>query len=130
MHDDAPVVLSAISQNSNLFKNVVLNANPSIKSRAFNSDKVSAHHAIIPTQSTYDVNMLKEELKNVYFLIARAYIAQFYPKYEYEETTIITECSGHQFKLFQTFLKYGDGKHYIKMMLAMTKLPIILKLKT
>ena len=114
MHDDAPAVLSAISQNSNLFKNVVLNANPSIKSRAFNSDKVSAHHAIIPTQSTYDVNMLKEELKNVYFLIARAYIAQFYPKYEYEETTIITECSGHQFKTISNVPKTWGWKTLYK----------------
>ncbi|WP_416234083.1 DNA topoisomerase, partial [Klebsiella pneumoniae] len=50
MHNDAPSVLNVISQNSSVFKNVILNANSSIKSRAFNSDKVSAHHAIIPTQ--------------------------------------------------------------------------------
>lgn len=98
MHNDAPAVLNIISQNSSVFKKVILNANSNIKSRAFNSDKVSAHHAIIPTQSTHDVSTLKEELKNIYFLIARAYIAQFYPKYEYDETTVITECSGYQFK--------------------------------
>ncbi|UUS62548.1 MULTISPECIES: DNA topoisomerase 3 [unclassified Acinetobacter] len=98
MHNDAPAVLSAISQNASVFKTVILNSNSSLKSRAFNSDKVSAHHAIIPTQSNYDVSTLKEELKNVYFLIARAYIAQFYPKYEFDETTVLIECAGHQFK--------------------------------
>ncbi|WP_151869233.1 DNA topoisomerase 3 [Acinetobacter soli] len=98
MHGDAPEVLNAISQNASIFKRTILNANTNIKSRAFNSEKVSAHHAIIPTQSHYDVSNLKEELKNIYFLIARTYIAQFYPKYEYDETVIITECEGHQFK--------------------------------
>lgn len=98
MHQDAPAVLSAITQSAKVFSNVILNANSNLKSRAFNSEKVSAHHAIIPTQSNYDVSTLKEELKNIYLLIARAYIAQFYPKYEFDETTVITECEGYQFK--------------------------------
>ena len=63
-----------------------------IKSKkVFDSAKVTDHHAIIPTgvpaQSMTDME------KRVYDLVARAFIAAFYPDCKFETTTVIGECS-------------------------------------
>lgn len=63
-------------------------ANISIKSRAWNDKKITAHHAIIPTETVCEIANLPEKEKNIYWLIARAYIAQFYQAHEYEHTQI------------------------------------------
>lgn len=72
-------------------------SNPSIKSRAWNDSKVTAHHAIIPTTVRCPLHTLSKEEQNIYFLIAQAYIAQFYPEYVYEHTRIEVT---HQEELF------------------------------
>ena len=60
----------------------------SIKSRAWNDKKITAHHAIIPTKIKANLNVLSEVERNVYFLIAQAYIAQFYSVHIYDQTKI------------------------------------------
>lgn len=72
-------------------------SNPSIKSRAWNDSKVTAHHAIIPTTVRCPLHTLSKGEQNIYFLIAQAYIAQFYPEYVYEHTRIEVT---HQEELF------------------------------
>lgn len=96
-HIDAPDVLEAIKNTATIFGNVINKADIKIKSRAFNSSKVSAHHAIIPTTNTANFESLTDKEQKIYMLIARAYIAQFFPKMMYDETEIITECKGFQF---------------------------------
>lgn len=96
-HMDAPLVLSAISKVAPLFGKVIQAANSKIKSRAFDSDKVSAHHAIIPTEAVVNIDVLTEEEKQVYLLLARAYIAQFWPDYEYNQTDVEIEVAGKMF---------------------------------
>ena len=63
-------------------------ADISIKSRAWNDKKITAHHAIIPTKIKANLNALSEVERNVYFLIAQAYIAQFYSVHIYDQTKI------------------------------------------
>lgn len=63
-------------------------ADISIKSRAWNDKKITAHHAIIPTKIKANLNALSEVERNIYFLIAQAYIAQFYPVHIYDQTKI------------------------------------------
>lgn len=63
-------------------------ADISIKSRAWNDKKITAHHAIIPTKIKANLNTLSEVERNVYFLIAQAYIAQFYSVHIYDQTKI------------------------------------------
>ena len=72
---------------------------PSIKSRAWNDSKVTAHHAIIPTTVRCPLHTLSKGEQNIYFLIAQAYIAQFYPEHVYEQTRIEVT---HQDELFTT----------------------------
>ena len=92
---DAGRVIHAITTNSNALREVAGGVDASIKSRAWNDAKVEAHHAIIPT-SKQPVKLSSQE-QNVYDLIARQYLCQFYPKWEYTDTTITIIISGGTF---------------------------------
>ncbi len=59
-----------------------------IKSRAWNDKKISAHHAIIPTRVKADLSKMNAVERNIYFLIAQAYMAQFYPVHTYYQTKV------------------------------------------
>jgi len=63
-------------------------ADGSIRSRAWNDKKISAHHAIIPTRVPAGAEKLTQMERNIYFLVAQAYIAQFYPVHTYNQTKI------------------------------------------
>lgn len=96
-HGDAPGVLAAITQTAPMLAAVAQRADPSIKSRAFNSSKVSAHHGIIPTEATANLATLSEGEQKIYLLIARAYIAQFWPQHQYDQTDVLVESEGRRF---------------------------------
>ncbi|MEG6586103.1 DNA topoisomerase 3 [Dendrosporobacter sp. 1207_IL3150] len=86
-HEDAPVILDnlrSIAQSE--LANWSSGAKASLKSRAWNDKKITAHHAIIPTQEKCNFAGLSETERNIYFLIAQAYIAQFYPIHIYDQT--------------------------------------------
>ncbi|MGY0218667.1 DNA topoisomerase III [Endozoicomonadaceae bacterium StTr2] len=70
-------VTNAISSGLDEAQPWLAGADLSLKSRAWNDKKVEAHHAIIPTQRA--PSRLIHDEKNIYSLIARQYIAQFYP---------------------------------------------------
>lgn len=107
-HEDSAQVLSAVASTAPMLSKASQVADPAIKSRAFNSKKVSAHHAIIPTQSTANLESLTENEKNIYLLIARAYVAQFFPPHEYRATAVTISCAGHEFRqTSKTTLKPG-----------------------
>ncbi len=96
-HADAPNVLAAISQTATSLAVVAQRADPGIKSRAFNSAKVSAHHGIIPTEATANFSKLSDDEQKIYLLIARAYIAQFFQKHLYDQTDVLVESANHRF---------------------------------
>lgn len=72
-------------------------ANGNIKSRAWNDSKITAHHAIIPTTVLCPFSQLSSMEQHVYYLIAQAYIAQFYPVHEYDQTRIDISCADEHF---------------------------------
>lgn len=76
-------------------------ADSGIKSKAFNTKKVSAHHALIPTMEKIDVNSLPTDEQKLYTLIAKRYLLQFYPVQEFETTKAEIDCEG------ETFLAHG-----------------------
>jgi DNA topoisomerase-3 len=96
-HADAPAVLAAIAQTAPMLAPASAAANPTFKSRAFNSSKVSAHHAIIPTENTADLATLSSGERTIYVLIARAYVAQFWPTHQYDQTDVLVEIAGRRF---------------------------------
>lgn len=72
-------------------------AKPRHKSRAWNNSEISAHHAIIPTVVPCDVGKLSPVESSIYYLVARAYIAQFYPAYEYDQSSAVAMYAGEKF---------------------------------
>lgn len=72
-------------------------ADSSLQSKAFNTKKVSAHHAIIPTMEKIDLQTLSADEQNLYYLIAKRYILQFYSGHEFNKTTAQIECEGEIF---------------------------------
>jgi len=80
--------LDSIKSNLSNLEEFIDNANTSIKSLAYNDDNVTAHHAIIPTQQKVNIKDLTKDELNVYTLIAKRFIAQFYENKEYIHTSI------------------------------------------
>ncbi len=72
-------------------------ADQKLKSRAWNDKKISAHHAIIPTTVQVKFETLSPVEQNIYKLIARGYIAQFYPLHLYDQTKIEVSYKGELF---------------------------------
>ena len=76
---------------------LVEQADTSIRSRAWNDKKISAHHAIIPTRIAPDFGTLSDCEQNLYCMVAQAYLAQFFPVHTYLSTVIRMEYMGEQF---------------------------------
>ena len=72
-------------------------ADGSIRSRAWNDKKITAHHAIIPTTVRVQLSSLTPMQRDIYFLIAQAYLAQFYPEHTYDQTKINVRYAGELF---------------------------------
>ena len=85
---DKDTILDHLAALGADFSPFAANADRSIKSRAWNDAKISAHHAIIPTTLRPDYAALTDKEKNLYALIAKSYIAQFYPAQEFLTTKI------------------------------------------
>jgi len=67
--------------------------------RVFDDKQVSDHHAIIPTeQKVTNLNALKPDEKKIYDLIARRFLAAFYPDHEYLATTVVAIAVGESLK--------------------------------
>ena len=64
--------------------------------RIFDDKKVSDHFAIIPTMQL--PRELSDAEGKIYELVARRFLAVFFPAAEFRVTTRITEVSGHHFK--------------------------------
>lgn len=64
--------------------------------RIFNNAKVSDHFAIVPTGTP--AKNLDEREQKIFDLVARRFIAVFYPAAQFEVTTRITTVEGEKFK--------------------------------
>lgn len=94
---DAPKILSNLTRSGDKgLKKLSEHADAAIKSRAWNDKKISAHHAIIPTQKPLTISLTAIEL-NVYNLIAKNYAVQFYPQHVYDETVVAVDYKGEKF---------------------------------
>ncbi|WP_035477107.1 DNA topoisomerase III [Aliagarivorans taiwanensis] len=84
-HAAAPKVVAALANNHPALGEFAAKADTSLKSKAWNDAKVDAHHAIIPTEKQLASAKLSDAEQKIYGLIARQYLAQFYPHYRYRE---------------------------------------------
>ena len=97
-YGDAENVLKAIKETYSELSNLVDGADRTIHSKTWNTEKTTAHHAIIPTMQSGDFNALSDDEKKVYGLVARNFISQFYEVHEYFETEIISKIEDYKFR--------------------------------
>ncbi len=94
---DAAAILKNLAAADSSLEQFIKKADLSIKSRAWNDKKISAHHAIVPTTVETKLSDLSEKEKNLYMLIAKSYIAQFYPAQEFLSTKVELSAGGEMF---------------------------------
>ena len=121
-------VLNAIVNNDTSLSTAVNQCQLDLKSKAWNDKKVEAHHAIIPTSKRVNPAVFSATEQKIYQLIARQYIAQFYPQHEFSEQVVLLEIGGGKFQskakvievmgwkvLFGTSSQQADDQHMPKL---------------
>jgi DNA topoisomerase-3 len=94
---DARLVLAAVVTVNPSVAPLAQSADLSLKSAAWNDKKIGAHHGIIPTShDQVQIGALSEAERQVYELIVKAYVCQFYPPHAFTKTVTVTDCGGHQ----------------------------------
>ena len=65
-----------------------------------NSQKVSDHHAVIPSLSAknVDVSALPTGEQTILTLVAQGFLRGLCPEYRFAETVVTAECAGHTFR--------------------------------
>jgi DNA topoisomerase III len=71
-----------------------------VNKRVVDDTKVTDHHAIVPTGKRLSSDLPPDEAK-IYDLVARRFLAVFFPAARFENTTVVTEVRG------ETFLSKG-----------------------
>ncbi|HUR86027.1 MAG TPA: DNA topoisomerase 3 [Solirubrobacteraceae bacterium] len=66
--------------------------------RVVADDKVGDHHAIIPTNSTHNLEKLSDDDRRIYDMVARRFLAVFHPEAVFENTKVSTTVAGHVFR--------------------------------
>ena len=91
-----PTILKGLKEYEQLTKPITDSKIPKSK-KVFDNAKVTDHHAIIPTGIT--PTALSEQEKKVFDLVARRFIANFYPECKISTTTITGEAAKLEFKV-------------------------------
>lgn len=70
--------------------------------RVFNNAKVTDHHAIIPTEQPVVLQDLSPDERKLFDLIARRFLAMFYPPYQAEILSVLLDAEGETFSARET----------------------------
>ena len=92
-----PGVLKAMTPYASLTAPILAHKIPKSK-KVFDDSKVTDHHAIIPTNMEPQKAALSHNEKLVYDMIAKRFIAAFYPDCEFSTTTVLADINGIPFK--------------------------------
>ena len=95
IYPKCPNILKGLRDYQTLVMPLVDKPLPKSK-KVFDNKKVTDHHAIIPT-GVYPQGLTDLE-KKVYDLVARHFIAVFYPDCKFRTTTVLGESAGVEFK--------------------------------
>lgn len=88
---DAPGILATLAKAG--FASAA-GADASLKASAWNTGKVTAHHAIIPTGSL--PSSLSSDEQRIFDLVAKSYLRLFYPAARHEAQHIVVSCVGEE----------------------------------
>ncbi len=94
----APAIIDLLSRSDLPCAQQAKGVDKGIKSKAWNDSKITAHHAIIPTEKLASNSQLNSFEKNIYLLVVRQYLVQFYPVYRYQQTSLSVKIAGGLFK--------------------------------
>ncbi|EAR4523484.1 type IA DNA topoisomerase, partial [Salmonella enterica] len=95
-YSEAPKILEALKP---LYEGGNVSVDATRKSKAFDSKKVTAHTAIIPTSNVPDLNALTPDERNVYTAIANQYLVQFMAEKLYQEASVSLKCGDEFFSV-------------------------------
>lgn len=93
MLGDANQVMQGVGR---AFPKVVAGAHMDIRSAAWNDSKLDEHHAIIPTGTV--ASGLSDNEQKVFGLVARRYMAQFYPDHEFLSLNLQAKFDTDEFR--------------------------------
>ena len=96
IYPKVPNTLKGLAQYTELIAPLLQGKIPKSK-RVFDNAKITDHHAIIPTG--VPANNLTENERKVYDLVARRFIAAFYPDCEISTTTVLGKVGKVEFKV-------------------------------
>lgn len=91
-----PSILKGLKPYEQLVRPVLEGGKIRKSPKVFNDKKITDHHAIIPT-GVFTYDMTPDE-KRVYDLVARRFIAAFYPDCEVANTTVMAQTGDETFK--------------------------------
>ena len=110
-----PGILEKLTPYMNYVKPILDSGKIPKSKKVFDNSKVTDHHAIIPTNVEPQRVPLTREEKQVYDLVARRFIAAFYPDCEFSSTTVMAEINSFEFKATgKQILKNGWRELYLK----------------
>jgi DNA topoisomerase-3 len=94
---EAHVRAASVGPYVPFIEKILSNGKPRLTSRHVDDKKVTDHHAVIPTKQQIRPDALSPDEKRIYDLVARRFLAAFYPDAELERTTVVTEAEGERF---------------------------------
>lgn len=77
--------------------NTVLKNGIKASKRMVNNEKVSDHHAIIPTEEVPKLYNLSTEERNIYDLVVRRFVSIMLPPFEYIQTSVVAKIGEEKF---------------------------------
>lgn len=92
-----PGILKALTPYAAITQPVLAKKIPKSK-KIFDNTKITDHHAIIPTNLSPATVMMGKEEKLVYDMVAKRFIAAFYPDCEFSTTTVMADVNNAIFK--------------------------------
>ncbi|MCF4991734.1 DNA topoisomerase III, partial [Pseudomonas gessardii] len=96
MFNEVAAVFDALLRMDPALRPALGSIDQSLRSRAWNDAKVTAHHGIIPTTEPANLGRMSEQERQVYELIRSHYLAQFLPHHEFDRTEVELECSAER----------------------------------
>lgn len=85
-------------------RSILANKGKVLAKRVFNNEKVTDHHAIIPTEERLFLRDLESDERKLYDLIVKRFLALFYPPYQYETVRAEFDVNGELFTAKETIV--------------------------
>lgn len=95
---EAGSVLDAIMQSDPAFAPALAQIDRARQSKAWNDEKLTAHHAIIPTAKPCDSRRMSAAERRLYELIRTRYVVQFCPDHEADRTVLSIDIANAAFR--------------------------------